>query len=43
MLLSMQYWENCFAINKWGLVYWKIDRDKVVSECEFSGILLDND
>ena len=30
----------CLIIDKWGLVYWKVGKDKVVSEYGLSRILL---
>ena len=33
---------QCFAIDENGLVYWKVDRDKVVSEYGLSGMLLED-
>ena len=32
---------NYFVIDKWGLVYQEIGRNKIASECEFNRILLD--
>ena len=34
---------RCFAVERLGLVYQKVDKDKVVSECELNGMLLGND
>ena len=30
-------------MERWGLVYWKVGRDKMVSVCRLSGMLLDDD
>ena len=31
------------AIDKGGLIYWEVDRDKIVSKCELIEILLEDD
>ena len=31
-----------FVIEKWGLVYFNIDKNKVISECRLNEILLDD-
>lgn len=32
--------ENCFTIHKWGLIYWEVSRDKIISEYGLSEIWL---
>ena len=32
-----------FVIDKYSLIYWEVDRDKIISECELSGMLLNDD
>lgn len=34
--------ENHFAIDIWGLIYWEVDKNKVVNEYRLKKILLDD-